>query len=72
MKFNLGPLHQLGGLAEEILDLKSKEYVYKKKSSGQLATRASLLVDQVEGAAVATFRWLEEERAHVPIEMWTM
>ena len=72
LEFNLGPLFLRGNLAEKIFNLKKKDYVYKKYSSGQLATRYSHLVDCDEDAAVSTKRRLQEEKAHMPTDIWNM
>ena len=70
LQFNLGPLHLLHGLAEEIFNLKKKEYLYRKTATGQLSTYVKKLTDSKEGAAVATYRRLEEENSHLPTTMW--
>lgn len=57
-------------MAEEIFNLRQKEFVYKKTASGRLVTHFSNLVDYQQGAAVANFRRGMEERAHLPISLW--
>ena len=71
-EFNLGSLFLCGNLAEKIFNLKKKEYVYKRYSSGQLATHYSHMVDCDEDAAVSTARRLQEEKAHMPTDIWNM
>ena len=60
----------LEDLAETIYSLRKKEYVYKRTPKGELATRFSRLRDPEEGAAVATFRQLERDKAHMPTNLW--
>lgn len=35
--FNLGPLHLLGGLEEDMFNLRRKEYRYRKTAGGQIS-----------------------------------
>ena len=51
-EFNLGPLFLLNDLATEIYEMKKREFVYKVKPSGQLATYFTKLKNHEEGAAV--------------------
>ena len=47
-----------------------REYVLKKCEDGSLATRWSRLADVNTGSAVKTYRQLQIEKAHLPIELW--
>ena len=42
----------------------------KKCEDGSLATRWSRLADVNSGSAVKTYRQLQIEKAHLPIELW--
>ena len=50
--------------------MKNREFVYRKKPTGRLATYFPRLRNHVEGAAVDTHRRLEVERAHLPVSLW--
>ena len=67
---NLGPLFLLKDLASLIYEKKNKNYVYKRKPSGRLATYYTQLRDHVEGSAVDTHRRLEAEKARLPTGLW--
>ena len=69
-EFNLGPLFLLNDLAAKIYEMKSREFVYRMKPSGQLATYFTQLKNHVEGAAVDTHRKIEVEKAHLPTSLW--
>jgi hypothetical protein len=71
-EFNLGPLHLLHNLAEKVYDLRPVEYIYRKTSTGSLATHFSRLKNYEEGAAVDTFRRVGEMRAHLPTRLWSV
>ena len=70
--FNLGPLFLLDNLAKKIFDLKKREYIYKKTKTGHLSSHFSDLSDVTEGSAVATYRRLQVEKAHLPTSIWEM
>ena len=69
-EFNLGPLFLLNDLATKIYEMKKREFVYKVKPSGQLATYFTKLKNHEEGAAVDTHRTIEVEKAHLPTNLW--
>ena len=69
-EFNLGPLFMLKDLASQIYEKKKRNYVFKRKPSGRLATYFTRLRDNVEGSAVDTHRRLEAEKAHLPTSIW--
>ena len=70
LMFNLGPLFLLQPLAKKIFELKKREYIYKRKPGGGLSSHFTNLRDHNEGAAVATLRRKEKERAHLPMKIW--
>ena len=45
--------------------MRPREYVY-----GSLATHWSRLADVDSGSAVKTYRQLQIEKAHLPVELW--
>ena len=53
-----------------IYNMKNREFVYRKKPTGRLATYFPRLRNHVEGAAVDTHRRLEVERAPLPVSLW--
>ena len=53
-----------------IYNMKNREFVYRKKPTGCLATYFPRLCNHVEGAAVDTLRRQEVERAHMPVSLW--
>ena len=69
-EFNLGPLFMLKDLASQIYEKKKRNYVFKRKPSGHLATYFTRLRNNVEGSAVDTHRRLEAEKAHLPTSIW--
>lgn len=69
-EFNLGPLFLLDDLATKVYEMKRREFVFRLKPSGQLATYFTQLKNHVEGAAVDTHRMLEVEKAHLPTTLW--
>jgi len=71
LEFNLGPLHLLHDLALKIYELRPQEFIYRKDTSGSLATRITRLRNHEEGAAVDTFRKMGERRAHLPSKLWS-
>ena len=48
----------------------SKNFVYKRKSDGTLATRFSHVKDVVHGSAVNTYRLQKMKDSHLPVEIW--
>ena len=64
LRFNLGPLHLLDGLCNEILDTKPKLYHRKLDNS-----RLDKLIS-VQSASVANFRKREEEKSKLPPSLW--
>ena len=50
--------------------MRPREYVYKKNEDGSLATHWSRLADVDSGSAVKTYRQLQIEKAHLPVELW--
>ena len=50
--------------------MRPREYVYKKSEYGSLATHWSRLADVDSGSAVKTYRQLQIEKAHLPVELW--
>ena len=71
-EFNLGPLFLLDSVAQKMFEMKKRDYVYKKTSSGNLSTHFSRLADCREGAAVSTLRRLEVDKAHLPTDLWKL
>ena len=69
-EFNLGPLHLLNDVAQQMYDLKYREYIYRKTQGGLFKTRPSRLADAEEGSAVKSRRETEVNKAHLPVEMW--
>ena len=53
-----------------MMNLKHKEYMYKKTDTGQLSTYVKRLANSQEGAAVATYRKIEEDKSHLPTILW--
>ena len=66
----MGPLFVMDDVVREIYNLKNKEYIYRKKASGQLSTRFSWLADTEEGTAVKTFRKVKLSKVHMPVNIW--
>ena len=69
-EFNLGPLFLLDGLVDKLFNLKRREYIYKRKESGALATHFKHLADPDEGSSVKTYRKQQCDRAHLPLKLW--
>ena len=67
-EFNLGPLFKMEGLVQKVYELKRREYVYKKKPSGALSTH--YLVDPEEGSSTRTYRRIQVEKSHLPMQFW--
>ena len=65
-----GPLHLLSNLRDKMYTMRPREYVYKKNEDGSLATHWSRLADVDSGSAVKTYRQLQIEKAHLPVELW--
>lgn len=59
-------------LACLIYEKTKRNYVFKRKPCGRLATYFTQLNNHVEGAAVDTHRRQEAEKAHLPISLWKM
>ena len=57
-------------LASQIYEKNKRNYVFKRKPSGRLATYFKQLRDHVEGSAVDTHRRIEAEKAHLPTSIW--
>ena len=62
LRFNLGPLHTLTGLIRDVIEQHSKSYFRKALPRGLNATELS--------AAIATYRKKEEDKSHIPFEMF--
>ena len=60
----------LKDLASQIYEKNKRNYVFKRKPSGHLATYFTRLRNNVEGSAVDTHRRLEAEKAHLPTSIW--
>ena len=56
---------------DQIFQLKKREYIYRRKSSGALSTHFSILADPVEGASVNTYRKEQVSKAHLPVDIWS-
>ena len=70
LEFNLGPLFLLEEIVQAVYDLKKKEYLYKQKPSGALATHFSRLADVNDGSSIKTYRNKQVEKAHLPVSIW--
>jgi hypothetical protein len=42
----------------------------RRKESGALASHFSYLADVEQGSAVKTFRKQQQEKAHLPVDIW--
>ena len=62
LKFNLGPLHTLGGLKGDVVKQHGKSFFRKALPRGLKATSSS--------SAVTTYRKNEEEASHVPFKIF--
>ena len=50
--------------------MRPREYVYKKSEDGSFAIHWSRLADVDSGSTVKTYRQLQIEKAHLPVELW--
>ena len=66
LRFNLGPLHLMDKLIEEVLKSQNKEYVRRVQRKDKLIMR-----DVNVSAAVKTFRQQSEQYSRFPTEFWT-
>ena len=70
-EFNLGPLFLLHSLAERMFGLRERDYLHRRKAhNSPLSTHFSRLADREEGAAVATLRKVDVDKAHLPVKLW--
>ena len=70
LEFNLGPLFMLNNIIDKLYNLKKREYVYKTNESGARSSHFSQLVDVEEGSAVRTYRRQQQEKSHLPVDIW--
>ena len=73
MRFQESWYSYMGFLDEAVhlmYTMRPREYVYKKSEDGSLATHWSRLADVDSGSAVKTYRQLQIEKAHLPVELW--
>ena len=70
LEFNLGPLFMLNNIIDKLYNLKKREYVYKTNESGARSSHFSQLVDAEEGSAVRTYRQQQQEKSHLPVDIW--
>jgi hypothetical protein len=57
-------------LVRKVYELKRHEYVYKKKASGALSSHFKNLVDAEEGSSASTYRRIQMEKLHLPMQFW--
>jgi len=70
-EFNLGPLFLLHNLAERMLGLRKRDYLYRRKAhNGPLSSHFSRLANHEEGAAVSILRKVDVDKAHLPVKLW--
>ena len=53
-----------------MMNLKHKEYLYRKTDTALLSTYVKRLANSQEGAAVATYRKIEEDNSYLPTILW--
>ena len=66
LRFNLGPLHLMKQLIQDVLKARNKEHVRRTTRKDQLITQ-----DLKLSATVNTFRQKSEENTRFPTEFWT-
>ena len=66
----MGPLFKMENLVRKVHELKKLEYVYKKKPSGALSSHFNKLVDPEEGSSTSTYRQIQMEKSHLPMQFW--
>ena len=59
----------MDSLTEKILEMKDREFVYKKRANGMLVTNHHLLRNFAEGAAVDTHHKLKVRHSHLPVDL---
>ena len=65
LRFNLGPLHCLTGLCQEIVQERQRDYIRKS----DISKRFDKVVSK-NSAAVETFRRRQEEKTKLPLDIW--
>ena len=55
---------------DKMFHMKKREYIYRRKESGELASHFSYLADVEQGSAVKTFRKQQQEKARLPVDIW--
>ena len=66
LRFNLGPLHLMDGLIQDILKCQHKDYIRKVKRVDKLVSK-----DIKVSAAINTFRQKSQESSRFPLTFWT-
>jgi hypothetical protein len=62
LRFNLGPLHALGGSVKDLAEKHGKEFFRKAVSMGLVMDRTSI--------AISSFRKKSELNCHIPLKMF--
>ena len=58
------------GLVSKIYSLKKREFIFKRKASGALVTPITKLVNHVEGSSTNTYRRIQCEKSHLPVNFF--
>ena len=65
LRFNLGPLHLLNNLIQDIIQERQKDYLRKCDASGRLDKLVA-----TESATIFNHRKKESSKARLPIDLW--
>ena len=65
LRINLGPLHFLDSLVEEVLKREPINFIRKETQANRLSSK-----DLNKSAAVHTFQKIKEEKSRFPLSFW--
>ena len=66
LRFNLGPLHLLENLIQEIIHERKKDYTRKLEGTGRL----DMLVSATISSTIHNYRKKESNKARLPNDVW--
>ena len=58
------------GLVNKIYSLKKREFIFKRKVSGALATPITQFINYVEDSSTKTYRRIQCEKSHLPVNFF--